>query len=148
MRGPLIASGLALLAGSVGLVALTSRNPTPLLLFVTLMFGVANATTTVGNQTALYLQAPREHIGAAAGLFRTFGYLGSIISAFITGMVFKHKVSDAGMHTLGQLLAAVGLVVLAMSVFDRQLTARSHHMEATPAEQEALSADAAALDGT
>jgi predicted MFS family arabinose efflux permease len=146
MRGPLIASGLALIAGSVGLMGLTSRNPAPLLVFVTLMFGVANATTTVGNQIALFLQAPRDSIGAAAGLFRTFGYLGSIISAFITGMVFKHGVSDAGMHTLGQLLAVVGLVVLAMSVLDRQLTAKSRHMQATLTEQEVLSAEA--LDQT
>jgi sugar phosphate permease len=60
-------------------------------------------------------------VGTAAGLFRTVGYLGSIASATITGMVFRHDVTDSGMHVLGVILVGVSIVVLALTVLDRAL---------------------------
>jgi predicted MFS family arabinose efflux permease len=84
--------------------------------------GVTDAgRTMVANQTALYVQAPADHVGTAAGLFRTVGYLGSIASATITGMVFRHDVTDSGMHVLGVILVGVSIVVLVLTVLDRAL---------------------------
>jgi hypothetical protein len=42
---------------------------------------VITATATVGNQTALYTQAPADQVGTACGLNRTFSYFRSIASA-------------------------------------------------------------------
>jgi hypothetical protein len=67
---------------------------------VTLLFAIGLGTTTVSNQTALYLQAPAAHVGTPAGLFRTFGYLGFVASSIITGVVFRREVTEAGVHTV------------------------------------------------
>jgi len=76
---------------------------------------------TVGNQTALYTQAPENLTGTAAGLVRTFGYLGSIGSSALTGMVFGARVDDGGLHTIAIILIAVSILVLFMTVADRKL---------------------------
>ncbi|WP_291415074.1 hypothetical protein [Actinophytocola sp.] len=88
---------------------------------VTLLFGVTTGTSVVGNQTALYAQAPADQIGTASGLFRTFSYTGSIASATITGMVFRTEVTDRGLHTIAVILVAGGAAVLLMTVLDRRL---------------------------
>lgn len=89
IRGPLVVSAVSMLIGSAGIMLLTSHSPAIAIVLVSLVFGVASATTTVGNQTALYLEAPPDRIGTASGLFRTFGYLGTITSAVIGGIVFR-----------------------------------------------------------
>jgi MFS family permease len=121
VRGPLVAAAGAMLAGSIGILCLTSHSPVLLIVAVSLVFGVVVGTTTVGNQTALYLQAPPDQIGTASGLFRTFGYIGSIVSATVTGIVFKHGASDSGLHSLAIVLIAAGALVLAMTLLDRRL---------------------------
>jgi MFS family permease len=121
VRGPLIAAALSMLVASVGILFLTTHSPAILVIAVSLLFGVTVGTTTVGNQTALYRQAPAGQIGTASGLFRTFGYIGSIASAAITGIAFRHSVSDHGLHILAIVLVAAGAVVLATTVLDRQL---------------------------
>ncbi|MET7841095.1 MFS transporter [Streptomyces sp. NPDC005356] len=121
IRGPLVTAALTMLLGSLGIAFLTAHTPVVLIVAVTLVFGVALATTTVGNQTALYTQAPPEQIGTAAGLLRTFGYLGSIASAAVTGMVFKDGATDSGLHSLGIVLVVAAAAVLAMTLLDRHL---------------------------
>ncbi|MFD5513265.1 MFS transporter [Streptomyces sp. NPDC127051] len=124
VRGPLIASALTMLVGSVGIMLLTSHSPAIAIVLVTLVFGITTATTTVGNQTALYLAAPPDQIGTASGLLRTCGYLGSITSAVIGSLVFRDGASDHGLHVLGLVLVVAGLAALLLAVFDRRLMAR------------------------
>ncbi|MCX4579371.1 MFS transporter [Streptomyces sp. NBC_01571] len=125
VRGPLIVSAVTMLLGSVGVMLLSSHGPAIAIVLVSLVFGVTSATTTVGNQTALYLAAPPDQIGTASGLFRTFGYLGTITSAVIGSIVFRHGASDHGLHSLGLVLVAAGLAVLLLTVLDRRLMYRS-----------------------
>ncbi|GAA4623605.1 hypothetical protein GCM10023196_020440 [Actinoallomurus vinaceus] len=127
VRGPLIASAVTMLVGSIGIVLLTSHSPVVAIVAVSLIFGVTSAVTTVGNQTALYLSASPDQIGTASGLFRTFGYLGTIVSAVAGGIVFRDGVGDHGLHTLGVVLVAAGVVVLLLTVLDRRLMGR-HEM--------------------
>ncbi|MFI9046846.1 MFS transporter [Streptomyces sp. NPDC053427] len=124
VRGPLIASAVTMLLGSVGIMLLTSNSPALALVLVSLVFGITSATTMVGNQTALYLAAPPEQIGTASGLFRTFAYLGSITSAVIGSQVFRDGASDHGLHTLGIVLVGAGLAALLLTVLDRRLMGR------------------------
>ncbi|MFJ9031382.1 MFS transporter [Streptomyces sp. NPDC102274] len=136
VRGPLIVSAVTMLLGSVGIMLLTSDSPAIAIVLLTLVFGVTSATTTVGNQTALYLAAPPDQIGTASGLFRTFGYLGTITSAVIGSLVFHDGASDHGLHTLGLVLVVAGLAALSLTVLDRRLMGRgtSRHTD-TPNTQ-------------
>ena len=121
VRGPLIVSAVSMLVGSVGVLLMTRGTPAVWVMTAMLMFGVTIGTMTVGNQTALYVQAPAGHIGTASGLFRTFGYIGSIASATVTGVVFRDHVTDHGLHTVAVVMVAAGAVVLAMTLLDRRL---------------------------
>ncbi|MFF6988473.1 MFS transporter [Streptomyces sp. NPDC010273] len=125
IRGPLVVAAVTMLIGSAGIMLLNSHSPAIAIVLVSLIFGVASATTTVGNQTALYLEAPPDHIGTASGLFRTFGYLGTITSAVIGGIVFRAGVTDHGLHILGLVLVGAGLAVLLLTVLDRRLMGRT-----------------------
>src|SRR4029077_266289 len=87
-RGPLIACAFFMLLASAATLYITGHSPVIALVGVMVLFGVVVGTTSVGNQTALYLQSPPENLGTASGLSRTFGYLGSIASAAITSIVF------------------------------------------------------------
>ncbi|MGW2692066.1 MFS transporter [Streptomyces sp. NPDC001296] len=124
VRGPLIASAVTMLLGSAGIMLLTSHSAQIEIVLVSLVFGVTSATTTIGNQTALYLAAPPDQIGTASGLFRTFGYLGTITSAVIGSIVFRDGASDHGLHALGTVLVVAGLAVLLLTVLDRRLMGR------------------------
>jgi MFS family permease len=123
VRGPLVIGAASLVLASVSVALFTTQTALAALVGVTLLFAITLGTTTVGNQTALYVHAPAEHVGTAAGLFRTFGYAGAIASSTLTGIVFRHNVTDSGMHLVGGILVGVSIVVLAMTVLDRTLKA-------------------------
>ena len=80
-----------------------------------------SGVSTVANQTALYREAPAEKVGTAAGLLRTFGYVGSIASATITGIVFRARVDDSGLRHVAVIMIGIGVFVLLITAFDRQL---------------------------
>jgi nicotinamidase-related amidase/predicted MFS family arabinose efflux permease len=121
IRGPLIASALMALVGAVATLFLTSDSPIVAIVAVTALFGLMSGSSNVTNQTALYKQAPAERVGTASGLLRTFGYVGSIAAATITGVAFRTRVDDAGLHDVSLILIGIGIVVLVMTVLDRQL---------------------------
>jgi MFS family permease len=121
VRSPLIAAAVSMLVGSIGVLFFTSHSPAILLVGVTLVFGITIGTTSVGNQTALYEQAPAGQVGTASGLFRTFSYIGSIASATITGIAFRTSVTDSGLHSVAIILVAVAAAVLLMTLVDRRL---------------------------
>lgn len=121
VRGPVIIGAMASLAGSVGVLFLTSETGIVWIVLITLLFGVALGTAAGGNQIALYTQAPPEQLGVASGLFRTFGYVGSIASSAITGIVFHEGVSDMGVHLIALIMIGVSILAVALSVLDRTL---------------------------
>jgi MFS family permease len=125
IRGPLIACAVFMLAGGVATLFVTHHSPVIALVGIMMLFGVSVGTTTVGNQTALYVQSPPEVVGTASGLLRTFGYIGSIASATITSIAFRTHVTDAGLHDMALILVGVAAVVLLMTVLDRQLPGSS-----------------------
>ncbi|WP_239095413.1 MFS transporter [Planotetraspora silvatica] len=131
VRGPLIIGAATLVLASAAVSLFTSETPVAAIIGVTLLFAITLGATTVSNQTALYVQAPADQIGTAAGLFRTFSYIGSIASSTITGIVFRQDVTDTGLHLVGDILAGVSIVVLTMTMLDRTLKAPK-----TPAPQD------------
>ncbi len=121
VRGPLVAAATASLLGSIGLLFLTTNSPIIWIVGVTLIFGITMGTAAVGNQTALYAQAPAGRLGTASGLFRTSVYIGSIASSTITSVVFHTSVTDHGLHIIAVIIISVSAVVLLMTLADRRL---------------------------
>jgi MFS family permease len=125
LRLSLTASALLLIIGAVGTLFLTSHSPLAAIIAVTGVYGLASGSSTVTNQTALYRAAPPQSVGTASGLLRTFGYVGSIASATITGLVFRSHVGDSGLHKTSLILIGTGIVVLLLTALDRGL-GRAH----------------------
>lgn len=121
VRGPVVAAAVSCLVGSAGVLFLGSSTSVIWIVAITLAFGVAMGTTASGNQTALYTQAPADQLGTASGLLRTFGYVGSIASSAITGIVFHGGVSDHGLHLIGWIMVGVSVVLVLVTVADRTL---------------------------
>lgn len=55
-------------------------------------------------------------LGVASGLFRTFGYIGSVASAAMIGIVFHSSVTDGGVHVIAVIVIGVSLAAVALSV--------------------------------
>jgi predicted MFS family arabinose efflux permease len=121
LRLSLIIAAVTLVLGAVGLLFLTSRSSLATIMCVAAVFGLVAGFGNVSNQTALYVEAPATKVGTASGLLRTFGYVGSIAAATITGMAFRARVSDPGLHVVAAILIGIGIVVLIMTVLDREL---------------------------
>jgi MFS family permease len=115
IRMPLIAAAISCLAGSLGMLFLTTTTPIAGIITIALVFGITLATNSIGNQTALYTQVNADQLGTAAGLLRSFGYLGSIAATATISMSFHTHVNDHGLHTLSWTMitaSTIGLIVL------------------------------------
>ncbi|MEV8518064.1 MFS transporter [Dactylosporangium sp. NPDC051484] len=122
IRWPLIASSCLLTLGALSLTLLSQDTPLPVLLIVVATFGLMGGSSNVGNQTALYREAPARTLGTAAGLLRTCGYLGSIGASTVCAIAFRTEVSDQGLHHVGYVLMGVGaLLLLPLTLLDRRL---------------------------
>jgi MFS family permease len=119
---PLLVAGSATLtAGSTSMLFLRDDSTLWVLAAVSIIFGVQNGLSVVTNQAAMYSQAPAAQTGAAAGLLRTFMYLGAIASAGIIGFAFGARATDAGLHHLALILIAASAVLLTATLADRDL---------------------------
>jgi MFS family permease len=125
LRTPLILAAVSCLAGSAGVLLLTRATPTAWIVVITLVFGITLGTGASANQTALYAQVTGAQIGTASGLFRTFGYMGSIASSAIIAIVFHTRVSDHGLHVIAFIMIAVSAAALIITLADRQLMAQA-----------------------
>lgn len=119
--GPLVVCAASSIVASIGIFFLTSSSPIIWILMITFIFGITMGTMASGNQTALYTQVTAEQIGTASGLFRTFGYTGSIASSAIIGIVFHTKVADSGMHTIALIMIAVSVIALFITLTDSRI---------------------------
>ncbi|WP_405835721.1 MFS transporter [Streptomyces platensis] len=125
VRVPLIVAAVSCLAASAGVLALTASTPTVWIVAITLVFGITLGTTISANQTTLYTQAGAGEIGTAAGLFRTFGFLGSIASSALISVVFHSEVNDHRLHLIALTMVAVSVLGLLVVITDRTVMARA-----------------------
>jgi predicted MFS family arabinose efflux permease len=124
VRAPLIAGAVACLAGSAGVLILTTGTPTVWIVVITLLFGITLGASISANQTTLYSQVAADQLGTASGLFRTFGYLGSIASSALISIVFHTHVNDHGLHTIGLIMVCVSVLGLIVVLADRNIMAQ------------------------
>ncbi|VVJ18550.1 Uncharacterised protein [Amycolatopsis camponoti] len=122
VRGKLAVAALGQLAGCALLLTLDSSAAVWLLVVVALVAGVPQGLNSLALQNSVYRQANPDDIGASAGLLRTFGYLGAIVSSALQGALFGTAADTGGLHDLALLLLGIGVVFLAVTVFDRSLS--------------------------
>jgi MFS family permease len=124
IRGPAITAAVTCLIASAGILVLSASVWIGWIVVITVLFGVTVGTASAGNQTALYAQAPAEQLGTASGLLRTFGYVGSIASSAITGIVFHTRVTDRGVHLIAWIMIGISLALVLMTITDPTLRTR------------------------
>ena len=119
VRGPMLVGTLAMIGGTLALLALHATTPVVVIVLVGLVLGLPQGLGSVTNQTALYLQAPAERAGSASGLLRTSQYIGAIMQSSLIGLVFGTRADDAGLHDLAVVLGLLGIVLFVITVTDR-----------------------------
>src|SRR6478609_5869249 len=67
------------------------------------------------------VQASSKHIGASAGLLRTFMYMGAILYSATNGLFFKSEANTKGIHHLA-LFSLVICFILIVTLFDQSLS--------------------------
>ncbi|WP_034648148.1 MFS transporter [Cellulomonas sp. HZM] len=121
VRGKLVVGAVSLVVACAPLVLVGSTTPVPLLVGLALLAGVPQGLNSLANQNALYHQADPARIGAAAGLLRTFTYLGAIVASAANATFFADGATTSGLHDMGWFcLAAAGLLVV-VTLLDRSL---------------------------
>jgi MFS family permease len=85
------------------------------------LFGFPQGMFSVSTQAAVYIQAPANEIGAAAGLQRTAFYLGAIIAASVLGLVYGQRATSGGFLTLTVVMGTLSALLFLFTLFDRTL---------------------------
>lgn len=117
---PLLTGGAAgLVVVSASMMVLRASTAVWLLVVVSVVFGLQNGLNIVTSQAAMYARAPANATGTAAGLLRTFMYLGAIASASLISLSYGRAATDAGLHRLGLLLTVAALALLIATAADR-----------------------------
>ena len=121
VRGKLLAGSLLQIAGCAALLLVGAGSPVWALLAVGALLGVPQGLLGLAAQTALYRQADPERIGSAAGLLRTFMYLGALGASAATAAFFPHRADTGGLHGLALFMLAGSALLLAITLPDRSL---------------------------
>jgi len=123
LRSPFVIGAAGGLIGCICLIFVHSDSPVWLIASAAMFFGVPMGMASTATQAAIYVQAPAADMGTAAGLQRTFSYVGAIFAASLLGIVYGHQPSDHGIHLLAIAMIGVTAFLLIFSIFDRTLPA-------------------------
>jgi MFS family permease len=122
IRCKLVAASVIQTVACVLLRALTGADASVLVLVgLAVLIGVPQGLNNLANQNALYLQADEQSIASAAGLSRTFGYLGAIGSSAVTGALFGPAAGTVQLHELALFMIAASVLLVLVTLLDRSL---------------------------
>ncbi|MGO9045364.1 MAG: MFS transporter [Xanthobacteraceae bacterium] len=121
LRAPFLVSIGAALAGCACLLLVDSETPVWIVAVAFTFFGVPLGAFSTATQAAVYIQAPAEEIGSAAGLQRTAQYIGAIAAASLLAAIYGQRASDHGLHSLAAVMGAFGAVLFIVTLFDRTI---------------------------
>lgn len=117
-----LVTGAAVQVAACGVLLLIgSRSPLWLLLAAGAVMGIPQGLIGLANQNALYRQADPARIASAAGLLRTFMYLGALGASAATAGYFPHRADTGGLHGLALFMIAGSVLLLVSSLPDRSL---------------------------
>jgi nicotinamidase-related amidase/predicted MFS family arabinose efflux permease len=132
LRAPFLIAVGASLAGGAGLFFVDGASPLWMIVTAITLFGVTLGTFSTATQAAVYIQAPAEEIGTAAGLQRTAQYIGAIVAASLLASIYGEHASDSGLHSLAAVAAALSAILFIVTLFDRTLSRTAATEAATP----------------
>jgi predicted MFS family arabinose efflux permease len=121
VRGKLIVGSALQVAGCALLLLVRADSALWLLLAVGTLLGIPQGLIGLATQNALYRQADPERIASAAGLLRTFSYLGALGASAATAGFYPHRADTAGLHSLALFMLAGSALLLATTLPDRSL---------------------------
>lgn len=121
VRAKLVSGAAVQVLACATLLLIGSAGPVWLLLAVGLVMGVPQGLIGLANQTALYRQADRQRIASAAGLLRTFMYLGALGASAATAGYYPHRADTGGLHGLALFMISGSLLLLVSSLPFRSL---------------------------
>lgn len=122
VRGKLLVGGAVQVVACCLLLLLDSGSPVWLLLAVGVLMGIPQGLIGLANQNALYRQSVPERIASAAGLLRTFMYLGALGASAANAAFFAHGADTAGLHELALFMAAGSVLLVLATLPDRTLS--------------------------
>ncbi|MFD8704786.1 MFS transporter [Kitasatospora sp. NPDC059648] len=122
VRGKLVVGAALQTAACAALLLAGSASPLVLLVAVGVLAGVPQGLIGLGNQTALYHQADPAAIGSAAGLLRTFTYLGAMAASAANAAFFPHGATTAGLHHLALSMLGGAALLFLLTLPDRSLS--------------------------
>jgi nicotinamidase-related amidase/predicted MFS family arabinose efflux permease len=122
LRAPFLIAVGAALAGSGGLLFVDGASPIWMIVTAFTLFGVTLGTFSTATQAAVYIQAPAEEIGTAAGLQRTAQYIGAIAAASLLASIYGERASDHALHSLAAVAGALSIILFIVTLFDRTLS--------------------------
>jgi MFS family permease len=121
LRTPFLISIGAALVGCICLFLIDSRSSVWIIAAAVMFFGVPMGMFSTATQAAVYIQAPPESIGTAAGLQRTAAYVGSIGAAALLAVMYGQRASDAGLHSLTTIIGTLSALLFVATIFDRTI---------------------------
>ncbi|MFD4655998.1 MFS transporter [Kitasatospora sp. NPDC058444] len=120
VRGKLLVGSACQIAACAALLPVHASSPGVLLIAVGVLAGVSQGLIGLGTQTALYHQADPAAIASAAGLLRTFMYLGAMAASAANAAFFPHGATTGGLHRLALFMLGAAALLL-LTVPDRSL---------------------------
>ncbi|MFJ7910517.1 MFS transporter [Kitasatospora sp. NPDC096204] len=121
VRGKLLVGSVCQIASCAALLLVHASSPGVLLIAVGVLAGVSQGLIGLGTQTALYHQADPAAIASAAGLLRTFMYLGAMAASAANAAFFPHGATTGGLHHLALFMLGGAVLLLLLTVPDRSL---------------------------
>lgn len=121
LRAPFLISIGAALVGCICLFLIDSRTPVWMISAAVMFFGVPMGMFSTATQAAVYIQAPADAIGTAAGLQRTAQYIGSIAAASLLALMYGQRATDHGLHSLAIVIGALSAFLFIATVADRTI---------------------------
>nr|WP_234438352.1 MFS transporter [Streptomyces sp. NRRL S-340] len=122
VRAKLVVGAAVQVAACAVLLLTGARSPLWLLLLAGVLMGIPQGLIGLANQNALYRQADPARIASAAGLLRTFMYLGALAASAATAGYFPRRADTGGLHGLALFMVAGSVLLLVSSVPDRSLS--------------------------
>jgi MFS family permease len=121
VRGKLLVGSAVLVVTCVALWCVDEDTGLWVLVAFAALVGVPQGLNGLANQNALYRQADPARMGTAAGLLRTFMYLGAMASSAAVAAAFPHGALTDGLHRLAVPMLVCAVLLLAVTVVDRSL---------------------------
>jgi MFS family permease len=121
IRAPILVSIGSALLGSICLLFVDHATPAWIIAVVVMLFGLPQGLFSTATQAAVYIQAPADAIGTAAGLQRTAGYIGAIAATSLLAAMYGHRATDHSFHSLATVLGVLSASLLVVTIFDRTL---------------------------